>query len=482
MYYVWAQNRGISVASDGVSAKKAARYMADGSLVINLARISAKRISGVLSSAAVVTNAVQAVDEVAPEPVVKLQAKDTPDDLGGSITVMWSKSPSDRMLPGLVANNAGYVTVPGVLSYEIYRRLAGEDYVLLGSVGAGVTSYVDASVNNNRTYTYDVRAADASNEVVSPRLGRALAARNVGVPRGDWTSDGRTGVRDFLLFAAAYGKTTEEVDPMFDLNNDGLVNFLDFFEFATHFGSEMVLAKPVPVAFGQNAEAVLSLSLLEDAAEDLAVRVSLDKAVELMGYSFIVRYDPGALRFDRAAPGEANILTSKGGTTAPFLVLSDKPGELTIANVLADGDAVAGQGATAEIFFTSKDELGGGQVRLSEGVVVDANHGTNAVILRSASVTARPKVFALRQNYPNPFNPATTIEYALPEAASVRLDVYNTLGQVVATLVSEKQDAGRYSVRWDGLNSSGEVMGSGVYFYSIVAGDFHAIKRMLLIK
>jgi flagellar hook assembly protein FlgD len=102
--------------------------------------------------------------------------------------------------------------------------------------------------------------------------------------------------------------------------------------------------------------------------------------------------------------------------------------------------------------------------------------------MRTASVTAKPKVFALKQNYPNPFNPATTIEYALPEAASVRLEVYNTLAQVVATLVAEEQTSGRYSVRWDGLNSNGELVGSGVYFYRLVAGDFQDIKRMLLIK
>jgi flagellar hook assembly protein FlgD len=91
-------------------------------------------------------------------------------------------------------------------------------------------------------------------------------------------------------------------------------------------------------------------------------------------------------------------------------------------------------------------------------------------------------VFALKQNYPNPFNPVTTIEYALPEAASVRLEVYNTLGQVVATLVEKPQVAGRYTVRWDGLNSNREMVGSGVYFYRMVADDFQDIKRMLLIK
>ncbi|MCK5328121.1 MAG: T9SS type A sorting domain-containing protein, partial [Candidatus Latescibacteria bacterium] len=83
---------------------------------------------------------------------------------------------------------------------------------------------------------------------------------------------------------------------------------------------------------------------------------------------------------------------------------------------------------------------------------------------------------------PNPFNPTTVIGYALPEGSNVRLEIYNTLGQVVRTLVDGEQAGGVYRMTWDGRNEHGQEMATGVYIYRIVAGDFQATKRMLLIK
>lgn len=88
-----------------------------------------------------------------------------------------------------------------------------------------------------------------------------------------------------------------------------------------------------------------------------------------------------------------------------------------------------------------------------------------------------PVSFGLQQNYPNPFNPATVIQYAIPNAARVELSVYNVLGQKVSTLVDEEMAAGNYSVEWDASQYS-----SGVYFYRIVAGDYNATKKMMLVK
>jgi len=85
--------------------------------------------------------------------------------------------------------------------------------------------------------------------------------------------------------------------------------------------------------------------------------------------------------------------------------------------------------------------------------------------------------FHLLQNYPNPFNPSTTIRYALPARAHVTLSVFNTLGQIVATLVNGLQDAGSHEVKFDGSGLS-----SGVYFYRIRAGAFVETKRLVLLK
>ncbi len=88
-----------------------------------------------------------------------------------------------------------------------------------------------------------------------------------------------------------------------------------------------------------------------------------------------------------------------------------------------------------------------------------------------------PKGFGLGQNYPNPFNPSTTISFHIPAEALVTLKVYDSLGRVVSTLVSQKLPAGTYSRRWD---ASG--VASGTYFYTLTAGDFKETRKLVLLK
>ena len=88
-----------------------------------------------------------------------------------------------------------------------------------------------------------------------------------------------------------------------------------------------------------------------------------------------------------------------------------------------------------------------------------------------------PKQFALHQNYPNPFNPVTTIRYDLPIASRVTLIIYNLLGQEVTTLIDEQQEAGYKTVKWDAVSIS-----SGLYYYRLVAGDYTAVEKMMVVK
>jgi len=89
--------------------------------------------------------------------------------------------------------------------------------------------------------------------------------------------------------------------------------------------------------------------------------------------------------------------------------------------------------------------------------------------------------FSLSQNYPNPVNPITKIRYALPgvgdQPSAVRLEVYNILGEKVATLVNEQQPPGYKVVTWNAKD-----VGSGIYFYRLQAGEFVETKRMVVIK
>ncbi len=94
---------------------------------------------------------------------------------------------------------------------------------------------------------------------------------------------------------------------------------------------------------------------------------------------------------------------------------------------------------------------------------------------------------ALLLNYPNPFNPETWIPYHLAKPADVTLTIYAANGALVRKLDLGQQPAGMYQAKsraayWDGRNAVGEPVASGLYFYTLTAGDFTATRRMLILK
>lgn len=93
-----------------------------------------------------------------------------------------------------------------------------------------------------------------------------------------------------------------------------------------------------------------------------------------------------------------------------------------------------------------------------------------------------PKEFALHSNYPNPFNPTTVIGYDLPEEAQVTLAIYDLIGREVIRLVNSKKSPGFYRVVWDGKNSRGQLVSSGVYLYRIHAGKFSRTNKMIFMQ
>ncbi len=93
-----------------------------------------------------------------------------------------------------------------------------------------------------------------------------------------------------------------------------------------------------------------------------------------------------------------------------------------------------------------------------------------------------PGDFSVEQNYPNPFNPSTTIKFTLPRPSEVVLSVINVEGETVSQHPLGMLQAGSYSVQWDGRNSAGEMLQSGVYFYRVKAGEFVETRKMVLLK
>ena len=93
-----------------------------------------------------------------------------------------------------------------------------------------------------------------------------------------------------------------------------------------------------------------------------------------------------------------------------------------------------------------------------------------------------PKEFALYDNYPNPFNPTTQIAVDLPEAAATEITVWNLMGQKVATLYAGDLNAGHHTLNFNGRDSNGKQLTSGMYLYRVAAGKYNATKKMTLMK
>ena len=144
--------------------------------------------------------------------------------------------------------------------------------------------------------------------------------------------------------------------------------------------------------------------------------------------------------------------------------------------------------ATTEPVFTDGDVTIGHTYYYAVSAV-DANGNmsdpTNVITTSIVSVDDAemiPTAYGLSQNYPNPFNPTTSIEFALPEASEISLEIYNLLGQKVRTLVSGYVPAGYVNTSWDGLDQNGKEISSGTYIYRLQTADQTFSKKMVLMK
>jgi hypothetical protein len=88
-----------------------------------------------------------------------------------------------------------------------------------------------------------------------------------------------------------------------------------------------------------------------------------------------------------------------------------------------------------------------------------------------------PRKFVLHQNYPNPFNPSTKIKFDLPKPETVKIEIYNIIGQKIETLLNKSMPAGYHDVEFNGQNLS-----SGIYMYKIEAGGWKDVKEMVLLR
>ena len=308
---------------------------------------------------------------------------------------------------------------------------------------------------------------------------------------GDAAPDMTVGVNDFLALVAAFMSNDgdDNYNAQADVNDDGTVDVADFLEFLTSWGRTAAgpATKPLVLLPGINENAEFSLSLGSErvvAGEMIAVDVSLTNVAALVGYGFALNYETDKFEFVSVVPADEDLLKSTGGETLFHHIVSD--GQVTVANGLFNGTAVSGGGDVVRFVFRVLREFeDNARFEVADGLVFDPGQLSNpAVVAGVLEFQSTPREFALHQNFPNPFNPDTTIKYDLAESADVTLQIYNVLGQVIRTLVaSEAQNAGRYQIRWNGMDDRGVPVSSGIYFYQISAdGKFSDVRKLMLLK
>ena len=151
--------------------------------------------------------------------------------------------------------------------------------------------------------------------------------------------------------------------------------------------------------------------------------------------------------------------------------------QLTIVDTL-----ILGKDDSVAIVLDAGNTSGPEQLVFSYFDLVEAEKIGEIITSVNDFTDLHPENFRLFQNFPNPFNPTTTISYNLPEDTEVHLKIYNLFGQEVRTLVNETQSAGSKSVVWNGKDTSGRIVSSGLYIYRLEAKNMVQNKKMLFLK
>ncbi len=266
-----------------------------------------------------------------------------------------------------------------------------------------------------------------------------------------------------------------------DLNGDGSINLGDIWFYFNRdelvvFESladliSTLLAQPLPTSM---LAAVQDAVATSSRAVDGAALINLKTNFEIVAARFTFSYDT------MQELSGVYLSQSMAGKVMIKKVVTN--GRLYVDIVSLDGFIPAEVGELFSVAFRDVDHETAG-LTLDKVEVADRD-GNVYIEAAKAGRIALPKAFALSQNSPNPFNPSTTIKYQVPEgnAAKVQIVVFNVRGQKVITLVDELKESGDFTVNWNGTNASGQRVSSGVYFYRMSAGDFSAVRKMVIVK
>ena len=296
--------------------------------------------------------------------------------------------------------------------------------------------------------------------------------------RLDVNRDGRVSVLDLVLVAVYYG--TRRAGLRADVNTDGVVNVQDF----------VLVAAGVDAAADALSQQTVKAMLLAAAEQAAEIEAGAGGPVQFSTPQHISIPDttaPSNLT-DVNRDGQVNVLdlvlvavyygTRRAGLRADVNtdgVVNVQDFVLVAAGVDAAADALSQQTVEAVLLAAAE-----------QAAEIEAVAGAPIGVSMPPHISI-PDTTTLLPNYPNPFNPETWIPYQLAEDSKVTMQIYDARSVLVRTLPLGHQRAGLYYSRsraahWDGKNQHGEPVASGVYFYTLTAGDFTATRKLLIAK
>ena len=265
-----------------------------------------------------------------------------------------------------------------------------------------------------------------------------------------------------------------------DVSGDGNVTAYDaalILQFVVGLINELpVLSAQSPTNAPQYNYSVTIPELTARAGDRIQVPIAINDTKGLNAGGIVVKYDPSVLR---AVDFTASSLLNGAYWKANI----KRMGEVRFAFATAEPPK-----GTGNLLMVEFDVLPNNAGKTSPVIFDTVNLVNSLAITRiDGSVTVLPEHTTLLPNFPNPFNPDTWIPYQLAQDATVVIKIYNQNGQIVRTIDLDQQPAGTYvtkdrAVYWDGMDSLGGKVASGVYFYTLQTGQFKATRKMVILK
>ncbi len=406
---------------------------------------------------------------------------------------------------------------PPVIPATRAAAAADPDWSLMTTVAPATLGYVDASftdLTRNVYYYAAFTRDDVSNyaatvpgvthdRATSYYLGdftRGIGDPLFGPPYGAPGAGSVVNFNDLAAFSSVFATTDGGVgwNPQGDIGpsddnssfgiptTDNVIDFEDLILFAINFTNVFPLAPPGgPVDIAIVEPPLMQLVLPGEMAAEFAVDVTIDpRGTTLQGARLEVVFDPAIVELVGVQAGD---LFAGGGTDGFFAEreLGAEPGRIELNGAaLGPQQATTAAGRLARITMR---RLAAGDPELAiadfdlrnprNAALPGEIGGSTAGIGDPPASPVLPTAFELAGNHPNPFNPATTIRFALPEPASVRLRIWNARGELVRVLIDQSLPAGYHDVQWNGRDDRGGTLASGVYLYRLDAGSFHGLPQ-----